>query len=464
MIVHKFGGTSVGDAGCFANVAEIIAEQSNQTQAPLRKSVVVVSAMSGVTSQLIAGARAAAEGQDTAYRKIKADLLSRHLDVVETLLNRSPERLDVGGLVEDRLHDLERLYRSIAVLGELTVRGCDAVTSFGEQLSVNILAAALRERGVRAQAISAVETIVTDDNFGGATPLMEQTRQRLQERIVPLIDRGLLPVITGYIAATEQGVPTTLGRGGSDYTAAILGVGLDADEVWIWSDVDGILTADPNIVPHARTLTELSYSEAANLAYFGADVLHPKTIRPVIQNSIPLRILNSLNPSHPGTLIVETPSPGRQLLPAIISSTGLTMIAIGSQDDTWTLQMAARALQHLSEAGVDVLMFSQSFSEHNLNLVVREQDQVHCLNVLGRELSNGCSLGSTDRVATVSVVGVPGWNETGIVAHAFAALGKHGTRVIAVAQAATELSVSFCIPQDQVADTVRFLHRELGLD
>lgn len=464
MIVHKFGGTSVGDAGCFANVAEIIAEQFNQTQTALRKSVVVVSAMSGVTSQLIAGARAAAEGQDTAYRKIKADLLSRHLDVVETLLNRSPERLDVGGLVEDRLHDLERLYRSIAVLGELTVRGCDAVTSFGEQLSVNILAAALRERGVRAQAISAVEAIVTDDNFGGATPLMEQTRQRLQERIVPLIDRGLLPVITGYIAATERGVPTTLGRGGSDYTAAILGVGLEADEVWIWSDVDGILTADPNIVPHARTLTELSYSEAADLAYFGADVLHPKTIRPVIQNSIPLRILNSLNPSHPGTLIVETPSPGRQLLPAIISSTGLTMIAIGSQDDTWTLQMAARALQHLSEAGVDVLMFSQSFSEHNLNLVVREQDQVHCLSVLGRELSNGCSLGSTDKVATVSVVGVPGWNETGIVAHAFAALGKHGTRVIAVAQAATELSVSFCIPQDQIADTVRFLHRELGLD
>jgi len=464
MIVHKFGGTSVGDAGCFANVAEIIVEQFDQTQVAPRKSVVVVSAMSGVTSQLIAGARAAAEGQDTAYRKIKADLLSRHLDVVETLLNHSPERLDVGGLVEDRLHDLERLYRSIAVLGELTVRGCDAVTSFGEQLSVNILAAALRERGVRAQAISAVETIVTDDNFGGATPLMEQTQQRLQERIVPLIDRGLLPVITGYIAATERGVPTTLGRGGSDYTAAILGVGLEADEVWIWSDVDGILTADPNIVPHARTLTELSYSEAADLAYFGADVLHPKTIRPVIQNSIPLRILNSLNPSHPGTLIVETPSSGRQLLPAIISSTGLTMIAIGSQDDMWTLQMAARALQHLSEAGVDVLMFSQSFSEHNLNLVVREQDQVHCLNVLGRELSNGCSLGSTDKVATVSVVGVPGWNETGIVAHAFAALGKHGTRVISVAQAATELSVSFCIPQDQVAGTVRFLHRELGLD
>lgn len=293
---------------------------------------------------------------------------------------------------------------------------------------------------------------------------MDQTRQRLRERITPLAERGVLPVVTGYIAATKEGVPTTLGRGGSDYTAAILGAGLEADEVWIWSDVDGILTADPNIVPQARTLAELSYAEAADLANFGADVLHPKTIRPVTESGIPLRIVNSFNPAHLGTLIVETPSPGRQLLPAIISTTGLTMIAVGSPDDTWTLQVAAGALQALSKAGTEVPMFSQSFSEHSLNLVVREQDQDHCLNVLGRELSEGCSLGTTEKVATVSVVGVPGWNETGIVSHAFAALGKHGTRVIAVAQAATEYSVSFCIPEDQVADTVRFLHRELGLE
>ena len=464
MIVHKFGGTSLGNAERFANVAEILTEYTRSTQDLHQKSVVVVSAMSGVTGQLIAGARAAAEGRDTFYRKIKAEILSRHLDVIESLLGQSSERLDVGGLVEDRLHDLERLYRSIAILGELTVRGSDAVASFGEQLSVSILAAVLREKGVRAQGVSATETIVTDDSYGAATPLMDKTRERLQMRIVPLVERGVLPVVTGFIAATEQGVPTTLGRGGSDFTAAILGAGLQADEVWIWSDVDGILTADPNIVPHARTLTELSYNEAADLAYFGADVLHPKTIRPVIQNSIPLRILNSFNPGHPGTLIVEVPSPGRQLLPSIISTSALTMIAIGSQDDSWTLAMAARALQHLSSAGADVLMFSQSFSEHSLNLVVRKEDQAHCLSVLGRELCAGCSLGTTEEVATISVVGVPGWNETGIVSHAFAALGKHGTRVITVAQAATEYSVSFCIPQDQVADAVRFLHRELGLE
>lgn len=470
MIVHKFGGTSVGDAQRFAEVADILLTHHNAAGNPVTAQTVgVVSAMSGVTNQLIAGARAAAEGRDRVYREIKAGLLTRHLEVVETLLTRNRERLDVGGLVEDQMHELERFYRSIAMLGELTARGGDAVASFGERLSSSILAAVLRERGVRAQAVSATDLIVTDDHFGAAVPLMEKTRDRLQQKIMPLVEREVLPIITGFIGATEQGVTTTLGRGGSDFSAAIVGVCLDADEVWIWSDVDGILTADPNLVPSARTLTELSYTEAADLAYFGAEVLHPKTIQPVIERGIPLRIVNSFNPEHPGTLIVESPSSDRELLPAIISTTGLSLIAIGSQDDSWALQMAARALQKLSETGVDVLMFSQSFSEHSLNLIVHEQDQAHCLKTLEREFDGGgpgsaYNLGTREQVATISVVGVPDWNGNGIVSHAFAALGKHGTRVIAVAQAATEYSVSFCIPEEQVHDTVLFLHRELGLE
>lgn len=470
MIVHKFGGTSVGNAGRFAGVADILSEHPGRSGSDeAEDTVVVLSAMSGVTDQLIAGARAAAEGKDSTYREIKAGLLSRHLEVVESLLAKNRERLAVGGFIEDRLHELQRFYRSIAMLGELTARGYDAVASFGEELSTHILAAVLRERGIRAQAVSSTELIVTDEAFGAAAPLMDLTQQRLLERIPPLLERGTVPVITGFVGATQQGVVTTLGRGGSDFAAAIIGGSLEADEIWIWSDVDGILTADPNIVAHARTLEELSYAEAADLAYYGADVLHPKTIRPVIWRGIPLRILNSFNPSHAGTLIVETPQPDRELLPAIISTTGLSLIAIGSHDDSWTLQMAARALQQLSDAGVDVLMFSQSFSEHNLNLVVRQQDQTHSLMTLSREFENGqpdsiFALGTQEQVATISVVGVPEWNDTGIVSHAFAALGRHGTRVIAVAQAASEYSVSFCIPQEEVVDTVRYLHGELGLE
>jgi len=469
LIVHKFGGTSVGDADCFANVTDIVCDRLAEDDDA--RLVVVVSAMSGVTDDLIAGARAAVEGRDAVYRQVKARLLDRHLQVVQRLLQQNTERVEVGGFIEDRLHELDLLYRSIAILGELTRRGSDAVVAFGEQLSAHILAAALRERGVRAQALSATDLVVTDDNFGAATPLIQPTRRRLQERVAPLVERGTTPVITGYIGATSEGVTTTLGRGGSDYTAAIVGAGLRADEVWIWSDVNGILTADPNIVPQARTLSGLSYAEAAELAYYGADVLHPKTIRPVVERGIPLRIKNTFDPAHPGTLITARPAPDREPLPAIISTTGLSLIAVGTEDDSWTLQTSAHALQCLCEAGVDVLMFSQSFSEHSLNLVVREQDQAHCLQALGRAFgddgrvaANGYNLGTRERVATVSVVGMPGWGDAGIVPHAFATLGQHGTRVIAVAQAATERSVSFCIPEDQLAETVRYLHRELGLE
>jgi bifunctional aspartokinase / homoserine dehydrogenase 1 len=489
MFIHKFGGTSVGDAARLAGVADIILKQHNLVQSA--GIVVVVSAMSGVTDQLIAGGWAAAEGRDRDFREIKANLLQRHLEAAEALLGSGPQRLEISGMIEDRLHDLERLYRSIAILGEFTPRGSDAVSSIGELLSANLLAAALRERGARAQAISAAELIVTDSNFGQARPQLDKTKERLVGRIPPLVERGIIPVITGYLGANEAGVTTTLGRGGSDYTAAILGAGLGAREVWIWSDVDGILTADPNLVAEAHTLSELSYTEAAELAYYGADVLHPKTIRPLIEGNIPLRILNSFNPEHPGTLIVESPHPGRVVKPAMISTTGLSLVAIGSRDDSWAPQHAAAALQVLGDSGVEVQLFSQSLADHSLSLVVRQQDQAHCLALLRKKFANGHEwstpgggmpddtgdhpyttngtyyLGVKEKVVTVSVVGFPGADSDGqAVSRAFLALGKLGTRIIAVAQAGAGMGqgISFCIPQDQLAGAVRFLHRELGLE
>lgn len=461
IIVHKFGGTSVGSAERIAAVADIVQNASLKA----RGSVVVASAMSKVTNALIAGAWAAAEGNTLRYQEIIDQLLERHLNTAETLL---PRHVDLRAWLSNHFANLNRLYESIAVLGELTPRGLDHVSAFGEQASVRILAAVLEYRGVRAQAISATQVVVTDDAFGAAIPLMAQTRERLQHHIRPLLDEGIVPVITGFIGATAQGITTTLGRGGSDYTAAIVGAGLDADEVWIWSDVNGILTADPNLVPEARTLRELSYAEAAELAYYGAAVLHPKTIRPVIERKVPLRILNSFAPDDPGTLITETPCVNRACLPAIISTPGLSQIVLGFRDDVWSLQHVARTLENLDKASVDVLMFSQSFSEHRLNLVVGQQEQKHCIRVIeqlfAEQLTGGlCSVTAEDAVATVSVVGMPGAVEPGIVSRAFVALGTLGTRVIAVAQAGTEFSVSFCIPEAEVTETVRYLHKQFNL-
>ena len=256
---------------------------------------------------------------------------------------------------------------------------------------------------------------------------------------------------------------------GAIFSAAILGACLGADEVWIWSDVDGILTADPNIVPQARTLSELSYQEAAELAYYGADVLHPKTIQPLVDSSITLRILNSFAPDHPGTLILNSPREDRQIYPAILSMSGLSLIAVSCKDNFWSLALAARILKTLSDEGLDVLMFSQSFSEHSLNLILRTQDQTHCLRVLKRGLSKSlrpqsCNISVREQIGIVSVVGTADGRTNGVLSHAYAALGKGGTQVIALAQPATERSVSICIPDEQVTETVCLLHTEFGMD
>jgi len=462
-LVMKFGGTSVGSAERFAAVADII-ERTEGT-----KPVVVVSAMSGTTSALIDGARSASEGGHGQYHAIKDNLLARHLDVVDALLDDGPEWKQLAEYIRDQFGGYERLCNSIATLGELTMRGTDAVVCIGEEVSSHILAAILRARGIRAKAVSATTLVRTDDHYGSAVPDMAATRHLVATNLRPLLEEATLPVVTGYIGATEQGVTTTLGRGGSDFSAAILGACLDADEVWIWTDVDGILSADPKLVPEARTLRELSYAEAEELAYFGADVLDPKTVAPLGARGIPLRILNSFAPDSPGTLIVPEPDPDRTVMPAIISTAGLCLIGVSGNGRGWSLEMASRALRCLANAGVGVLMFSQSFSERSLNLVVRRQDQKHSVNALKKEFDRDLALGlfshigTQEEVASISVVGMSNDPDAAIAPRAFAALGKLGLRVIAVAQPASAHSISFVISERDLVRAVPFIHRELGL-
>jgi aspartokinase/homoserine dehydrogenase 1 len=464
MIVHKFGGTSLGTAERIAAVAEIIAASRGDSPA------VVVSALSGTTDRLIAAARAAALGDVAACQEARSWLGEKHHAVAETLLASHPECGELHALIEEHLDRLGRFIDSIAVLGELTARGHDAVASFGEKLSVAIVAATLRCRGVAAQALSATNLIVTNDQFGSAVPQMEATRQRIQEQVRPLVESGIVPIITGYVGATVDGITTTLGRSGSDFSAAIVAACLDCDELRIWTDVDGILTADPNVVPTARVLRELSYKEATRLARFGAEVLHPRTIGPIIERGIPLCILNSFNPEDEGTRIVESPSTGRALWPAIVSATGLQLLRVQSNNGPWRLRSATAALARLDDAGIPVQMFSQSFSEQGINLVVSEQDAAHSARLLTQDSANSSppshsvyALDTIEQVAMVSVIGLPGDRVHGIASQAFAVLGKQGVRVVAVAQEAAEDSVTFCIPANDVGETVRFLHRELGL-
>jgi bifunctional aspartokinase / homoserine dehydrogenase 1 len=287
--VMKFGGTSVGDAECIGRTAQIIAKTAKE-----KPCVVVVSAMSGVTNTLIAAAKKAATGEAGEGERLVNSLRAQHAAAMEKLIGDGEVRKRVAVKLDSVLSEARRLCDGTALLRELTPRTLDEVSSLGERLSAPIVAEAVKALGLKSEAIEATELIVTDAYHGGAEPRMDLTREKSQARLKPLLAQGVVPVVTGFIGATSEGKLTTLGRGGSDYSATILGAALDASEVVIWTDVEGVLTADPRLVPDARTIPEISYREAAELAYFGAKVLHPKTLNPVVEAGIPVWIRNSL--------------------------------------------------------------------------------------------------------------------------------------------------------------------------
>lgn len=469
MLVLKFGGTSVGSADAFSQVAHIVAQA--RTRDP--QVVVVTSAMSGVTNTLIAAAQAAADGQEEGYREARVALLVKHQVVAGQLVADGVERAALGRLFDERLRSFERLCRSIAVLGELTNRGLDVVSGLGERLAAPLLAAVLRSQGVHAEAIDATEVLVTDNSFGAASPLLAETRMHCQERLRPLLEGGVVPVLTGFIGATAQGIPTTLGRGGSDYSAAIFGAVLDADEVQIWTDVNGVLTADPRIVPEARTLPELSYSEAAELSYFGAKVLHPKTILPAIERGIRLRVLNTFNPEHPGTCIVkELTETGRKLgaVKAITAIKNLTLVNVAGKGMMGVPGIAARTFAAVARAGANVLMISQSSSEQSITFVVPQGDAPTVLDDLRHDLARELAqhwvdaVTGRDDIVIVAVVGAEMAGTPGIAARVFGALGEAHINVIAIAQGSSEVNISLVVLVGDADTAVRRIHAAFALD
>src|SRR5271154_6217568 len=323
--VMKFGGTSVGDAACIARAAKIIADGARQGGC-----IAVVSAMSGVTNRLIDAAKKAQTGVETEATAVTDALRAQHESALIALVKAEQKRASVRKKIEEVLSEGRRLLEGTALLRELSARTLDAISSLGERLSAPLVAAAVNQLGLASEAIEATELIVTDEFHGGAEPQMERTREKSQARLLPLLERGIVPVVTGFLGATANGDLTTLGRGGSDYSATILGAALDANEVIIWTDVDGVLTADPRLVAEAQTIPEISYREAAELAYFGAKVLHPKTLRPVVQAAIPVWIRNSFAPDKTGTKITQQgQSIGGGGVKALTAIRDVTLISVG---------------------------------------------------------------------------------------------------------------------------------------
>ncbi len=462
-LVMKFGGTSVGSAEAITQAAGIVLAQSKHYS----RLVVIVSAMSGVTNALIQGARTAAAGDDHVYRSVVADLRVRHYRVVDTLLTAPDERTQMLKEVDAYLDEFATFCHSVYVLGEVTPRAMDAISSLGERINARTLSARLRQHGLASQAVDATDLIVTDATFQNAVPLMDATREQVQACLVPLLEQGIVPVVTGFMGATAGGVTTTLGRGGSDYSATILGSALEADEVWIWTDVDGVMTADPRIVQGARVIPVLSYNEVAELAYFGAKVLHPRTIRPVIERHIPLWVKNTFNPSCAGTRLTQEPEAKPGTVKAVTLIKGLSMVNVEGRGMMGVPGIAARTFTAVASQGASVLMISQASSEQSICFIIPTKavsDVVHAVEAeLALELSRRDvdRVWAMDEVVIISAVGSGMRGTPGVAARIFGALGQAGINVIAIAQGSSECSVSLVVAESDAVKAVRQIHQDV---
>ncbi len=444
MIVMKFGGTSVEDAHAIERAAGIVRTRLPQTP------VVVVSAMSKVTDQLIAMARAAGDGDRESALQLSRAVRERHYLAASELLGTGSFG-QIHSDLETEFDALDELLRGIAAVGELTPRTSDNVVSFGERLSSLLVSWALAARGVPALHVDARDCIITDSSFTKAVPLMDETADALRAALSPMLAHKTVPVMGGFIGATRSGITTTIGRGGSDFSAAIVGAALDAERIEIWTDVDGMKTTDPNICPEALRIKSIGFEEAAELASFGAKVLHPSTVLPAVQKNIPVYVLNSRNPGNQGTRITARAPHCRNTFKAIAAKKRVTVVDIIA-----TRMLGAHGyLRTIFEifdrhrCPVDVV----STTEVSISVTVDSNEQIPAI---ADELDKIADVKYAGRKAIVCLVGENIRHTPGIAAKVFGSLGDINVQMIS--QGASEINITFVIDEDAVPEAVRRLH------
>jgi len=458
MITMKFGGTSVGDIQRLQEVASIV-----RTYLPERP-IVVASAMAGVTNTLLETAQLALERGTDRVKKNVETLKEKHLNVANTLLKDAVRHRELIQRQSALIDELANLYRGVSLLKELSVRSIDAIASFGEILSCLQLAAILKDNGVNAEFVDARTIIRTDNHFGEAAVDFSVTNEKVKNVLLSLIGKEIVPVITGFIGSTEDGLTTTLGRSGSDYTGSIVGAAMDSKEIWIWTDVDGVMTADPRYVTGAKVLSEISYREAAEMSYFGAKIIHPKTMMPAIEKNIPIRIKNTFNPPHPGTLISQSTNTTDRVVKNITSIDNLSLIAIEGNGMVGVPGISARIFSALARVRVNVMMISQASSEHNVCIIVPQKDCGKAVKELRSEFDADLAKKIVDDIAVqenVSIVAVVGEGmkgKRGIAGKTFTAIANADVNIVAIAQGSSELNISLVVEQSEVRKAVQAIH------
>jgi aspartate kinase len=460
----KFGGTSMGSADRIRIAADIAAEQCAK-----RPVACVVSAMSKITDLLLDSMRRAEGGDETGLRNDIETLRKRHL---ETCVDLVPaERRDaLRSEIERLISDFERIARGMFMLGERPPRSVDEAVATGEKLSALMMAAHLEARGVPASAVNAAEVVVTDAVFGSASPLMAPTTERADMTLRPLLHQRRIPIITGFNGSTADGRPTTLGRGGSDFSASIIAAALNASELWIWTDVDGIMTADPRLVPEARVLGEVTYAEAAELAYNGAKVLHPRTLAPLIERKIPVWSKNSFALDKPGTKIVSSLGENSHGPRAVTSMSNVALISIESDSAAVSgTRLMARALEALALCNAEVLALTSSSYRQSFCFLIRKEElervTEHLEENLSLELAHGYvkPIAVDTNVGLLAIVGEGMRGTPGLAGRIFTAISRDNINIISIAQGSSELTIAVVVRRSGLEQAVRAVHRECGM-
>lgn len=457
-LVMKFGGSLVASKGGIRRVADLALARRKEGD----EVAVVVSALRGVTDLLLAAAVKATVWDERRIEQAVRGLRKIHVSTVKGTSLQESAKATLVQEIDRTLEKLRQTLLGVSILGELSPRSKDMIVAFGEQLSAPIVSAEIRGRGVKSASLTGGEAgIVTDGSYGEANPIRAATNRGVRKSLLPRLTRGEVPVVAGFIARSTGGETTTLGRGGSDYTATLLGSSLEADEVWIWTDVDGILTANPSVVKRPAYVAKLSYAEAEELAFFGAKNMHPLALAPARATRVPVRIKNGFRPSFPGTLITEEETRHEGIVKAVAIVRGVGLLTVAGETLQGRPGTAAKVFSVLAGAGVNILMISQSVSEANISMVVRRASLQLAEKTLKRDLKKAgidVVVQTEPEVSVVAAVGAGMKREKGVAARVFGAVAARGINVKMIAQGSSQLNISFVVDEKDAEGAVRALH------
>ena len=460
-LILKFGGTSISSPENIRSVAKSIRSLSKKNEV-----VVVCSAVSGMTDDLIQITNFIQKGNKDDANKLSKKIIKKHKQLAKNSIKNPTIKRKLSEKMDKDLSELEGFLHGIFLLGEITPRSSDYLVSFGERLSINLVSFALTDLGSRSIPLTGKEAgIITNSNFGEAKPLMNTTRLRVSKTLQKYFAKKAIPVVGGFAGGDQHGNVTTFGRGGSDYTATILASCVKADEVWLMSDVDGLLTADPKTVKDAKVIKEVSYVEAMEMALFGAKQIHPRAFEPLLEKNIPLRIRSTFNTKNEGTLVTGSPSKNQKTVKcvSVIRHNGLIDVRGGSM--VGAPGTAATIFSTLAKAGVNITMISQSPSESSISVIVKKNDLDKAVNTLEMNLLGKIikKVEVTVNVAVVALVGSGMRGTVGVASKVFSAAAKKGVNVVMIAQGSSELNLAFVVKDSDSKAVVQALHDEFNL-